>query len=253
MNDQMNMKLSELKCYPSLRQWLKEYCEEEKFICWHDYGPAEYSLYDSDPVKILLMNAESGGYEGCQNTPPNEYLKWIRKQPPIPTPRNGAVFVTLIREYIALLLANKPIPPFGRSRWVECRECRKDVDRLIKNMSGTIYMNASVTSNPNESSREDKARIRSDIRKFALYRKRFVEILKPRIVICAGLSAGDSLFIDGGAFPTSSLRKDSVFLIDNCVLVVMPHLSRPQLFHGYKGLHNIGLRCANLYRTTFST
>ena len=87
----------------------------------------------------------------------------------------------------------------------------------------------------------------SDVKEFASYRKRFIEILKPRIVICAGASARDSLFIDEGAFPRSTLREDSVFLIDNYVLVRTPHLSRPNGFGGYEALHKIGLQCANMY------
>jgi hypothetical protein len=244
MNDQMSRNLSELNDYPSLQHWLDEYCEGAGKPGWHQYGPANFPQYQSDPVKILLMSAESGGYEKCRQVPSGAYLDWIRNYEW--TPRQGSVFVTMIREYIALLQDNKPIPPFDRSRW---SECNKNVELLIKMMCRTIYMNARITSNGTESSREDKRGIKSDIEEFASYRRRFIQVLKPRIVICAGASARDALFIDGGAFPRSALLKEPVFVNDDYVLVVTRHLSR---FGGYAVMHEIGLKCAESYCSTFS-
>jgi hypothetical protein len=170
----VNKELSEQNDYWSLQQWLDEHCEEVKHTCWHNYGPADFLKYQSDSVKILLMSAESVDYEGCQKIPPDEYIRWIKDNQW--TPRNGSVFVTVIREYIALLLDNKSIPQFDHSR---LSECYQDVDLLIEKMRGTIYMNARITSNGTGSSREDKGRISSDVKEFAPYRKRFIQVLKP--------------------------------------------------------------------------
>ena len=235
----MNTDLSEVNDYWSLQDWLDDYCQEAKHDGWHNYGPADLPTYLSDPVRILLMGAESGGYEWCPKTPPDEYIKWIRGNEW--TPRNGSVFVAVIREYIALLLGEKPVPQFDRSRFAQYYQ---DVDLLVEKMRGTIYMNARVTSNDSRSSREDKGGIWSDINEFAPYRRQFIQVLRPRIVICAGASARESLFIDGGAFPSTALRKERVFPVDNCIVVMARHLSR---FGGYRIMHEIAFECASMY------
>jgi hypothetical protein len=235
--------LCDVTDYQSLQNWLDEYCEVGKHTCWHNYGPAEFSLYETEPVKILLMNAESVGYEGCQKVPSDTYLTWIRDRHP--TPRQGAVLVTIIRDYIDLMQKNKPIPAYDRCR---ASECYKNERLLIDKMRGTIYMNARITSNDTKSSREDKGRIWSDIKEFASFRRRFIQVLKPKIVICAGASARDALFIENGAFPKSALQKESTFVIDNCILVLTRHLAR---FGGYAAMHEVGLKCAKLYCATF--
>lgn len=234
----MNIDLSQLNDYASLQEWLDGHCGA-KYDGWHNYGPADEKTYQSDPVTILLMGAESVGYEGCPKTPPDEYIKWIEGNEW--TTRNGSVFVAAIREYIALLLRNKSVPQFDRSRFAQYYQ---NFALLVEKMRGTIYMNARVTSNGTGSRREDKGPISSDVKEFASYRRRFIEVLRPRIVICAGASARDSLFIDGGAFPRSALRKERVFPVDNCILVMTRHLAR---FGGYMVMHEIALECASMY------
>jgi hypothetical protein len=238
----MTQELSEVNDYESLRQWLNEHCKA-RHTCWHDYGPADYAVYLADPVKILLIGAESYDYGGCESIPPNEYLRWIEKGDK--TPRYSSVFVAVIREYIEFLLKRNQIPQFDRSRW--CGYYRNH--NLLKDrMCGTIYMNARVTSNDTGSSREDRESIMSDVREFAAYRKRFIDILRPRILICAGVSAKCSLFTDGGAFPVSAWRQeDAVFVLENYVLVNTPHLSRPTAFRGYENLHKIAVQGAKMY------
>ncbi len=238
----MNSELPSVSDYTSLQHWLNEYCENKPHPCWHNYGPADFSLYQSDPVKILLVGAESGGYDKCENVPPEEYLRWIRDGHK--TPRYSSVFIAMIRDYIALLAENKAIPPFQYNQWSRYYQ---DYELLIERMRATIYTNARITSNGTGSSIEDKARVLSDVVEFAPYRKRFVEILDPRIVICAGDSAAHALFIDGGAFQTASLRDEPVFVLDNHICVMTSHLSRPNGFGGYAALHQTALQCATFY------
>lgn len=234
--------LDELNDYHELQQWLSEYCEAARHPGWHNYGPSELKLYQADPVKILLVGAESYGYSGNKNVPPNEYLCWIRDRHR--TPHYSSVFIAFIREYIELLKSSKPIPPYKYAQW---RKYYYDDNLLIERMKPTIYTNARITSNGTGSTNEDKQRILSDVKEFAAFRKRFIEIMLPRIVICAGISSINCIFNDCGAFPKSALQKVPVFIYNNIIFVLIAHLSRPSAFGGYQGLHDIAVQCANIY------
>jgi hypothetical protein len=237
----MSASLSGLNDFPSLRRWLKDYCEKKGYDCWHDYGPADLEKYRSDPVKILLMNSESVEcYDKC--IPPDAYLEWIKNGEK--TPRYGSVLVTFIREYISLLWEQKPIPPFDQS---SASKLFQDVVCLLNNMRGTIYMNASIRTNDTGTSAEDKARVRSDAVEFAPYRKRLVEILRPGIIICGGESAKNGLFLEGGAFEQSAWKNESLFEAEDFTIVSTGHLGRPNVFGGYENLHQIASDCAAAY------
>ena len=238
--------ISELNDYPSLQKWLNDYCEAAGYTCWHNYGPADLAAYLSDPVKILLVNSESGGYEGCKNVPSDEYLQWIEDR--WTTPRNGSVLVTLIRDYISLLIEQQAIPPFDRSL---TSKIYQNTSRLLNVMRGTIYMNARITSNDTGSMAEDKSNVLSDAQEFAVYRKKLVEILKPRIIICAGESAKDSIFLADGVFPKSALQEKDVFILEDFIVVKTRHLSRMGLSGGYEHLNQLAAECAELYLQKF--
>jgi hypothetical protein len=231
--------LDTIKDYNAIQGWLDDYCQAKGKEGWHNYGPADLRLYESDPVKIMLMGAESLGYEKCLKVPSDAYIEWIRKREW--TPRNGAVFVSTIRDYISRLTQGSATPEFDKAGFTDRYQ---NVDLLVKEMSGTIYMNARITSNGTGTNREDKAQIACDLLEFAEYRRRFLEIMKPEIVICAGASATDSLFGENGPFPRSALQKGNVFEIGNILFVITRHLSR---FGGYKAMHEIGLQCAKMY------
>lgn len=231
--------------FAALSHWLNQYCEEQGHTCWHNYGPADLSAYEADPVKILLVNSESGGYEGCRNVPPNEYLRWIKDR--WRTPRYGSVLVTLIRRGIETTQNGLPIQQLGHGG---VSAIYQNDELLEEAMRRTIYMNARITSNDTGSSLEEKGAVISDAIEFAAYRKRFVEVMRPRIIICSGDSAKSSLFIDGGVFEPNSFQNESVFLVDNHIVVSVPHLSRPQIFKGYASFEKIAEKCAQMFNDT---
>ena len=240
--------LSDTDDYESVQAWLNQYCEAAGYDGWHNYGSADLSRYLSDPLKILFVGSESVGYEGVPRVPPNEYIKWIKDRQW--TSRLAAVFVSMVRCSVSLLMEQRDSPLLGIGLG---RENYQNSDLLLEMMRGTIYMNARITSNGTGSSAEDKARVLSDCREFAQYRRRFVEILMPRIIICAGNSARDSMFIDGGPFLASSLRSEKVFLLGEHIVVMIPHLARLSAVGGYDGLNRVARSCANAFVKTFVT
>ncbi len=187
------------------------------------------------------MNSESFDNDG-KGIPPDAYLLWIKDG--WRTPRYGSVLVTLIRNYISSLSEQKVIPTFDIS---VTKSIYRDVDRLLNVMRATVYVNARITTNDTGTSAEDKPRVWSDAVEFAPYRKRLIEILKPGIIICAGGSARDAIFLEGGAFEQSAWKNESVFEVEDFIIVSTGHLSRPNLFGGYENLHQIASDCAAAY------
>jgi hypothetical protein len=114
-------------------------------------------------------------------------------------------------------------------------------------MKGTAYVNARVSSNGSGSPNEQKAQVLAEIAEFADYRKRLVQILRPEIIICAGTSAKDAIFQKGGVFEPTALSGDAVFRHGQSVVVITSHLSRPPLFGGYEGLHELACKCSALH------
>ena len=233
--------LSTIDSYSKLQDWLDDYCSSRQYECWHKYGPADYEKYRSEPVKILLINSESWGYAGCGAVPPDEYLKWIKDR--WNTPRYGALLVALIRDYISQIGAGRKDPPYDHDRM---QNWYQDDNILIESMRPTIYMNTRITSNDTGESKEDQEGVMADSAEFLSYRKRFVEILKPRIIICAGDSAKQLMLSDGGVFPEIAIP-GPIFNSNEMVFMITQHLSRPNLFGGYCGLHEIALNCASVF------
>lgn len=228
-----------------LQVWLDHHCKSKGHPCWHHYGPADLSLYETQPPNIMIVNSESGGYRGCEGVPSDEYLKWIKGGVKRwPTPRYGSLLVTFIRRYAREVREGKTPAQFDRAMFSRIYQ---DTDVLVENMRATIYMNARITSNDSNTPHEQKAAVMSDAREFGAYRRRFLEILRPDIVICAGASARDAVFHSGGAFEPSELACDAVFSTRQCSVIVIPHLSRPGLFGGYANLHEVAHKCVALH------
>lgn len=241
----MTTPLEKVNDLAGLQEWLDHYCETKPYSCWHQYGPSDLSLYEAQKPKIMLVNAESGGYDGCKRVPADEYLKWIRGgKKRWPTPRYGSVLVSFIRRYAHEMREGGISSKFDRSLWSRLYQ---DTDALIEKMRATIYMNARVTSSDSDKPHEQKAAVMADAREFACYRKRFVEILRPDFIICGGTSARDAIFHSGGVFEPTDRVGDSVFSRGQCIVVITPHLSRPGLFGGYKHLDEIARKCAALH------
>ena len=75
----MELKLKEVKNYEDLKTWIDEYGHNKNLPCWHHYGPADFSCYNAQSPKIMLVNSESVGYEKSKSTPVDEYVQWIQK------------------------------------------------------------------------------------------------------------------------------------------------------------------------------
>ena len=86
-------------------------------------------------------------------------------------------------------------------------------------MISTAYMNARITSNDTGTTHEDKAGINADIKEFSAYRKKFINILNPKIIICAGKSATDVIFGSYGVYPKAN-STDAVFKWKNLINIV---------------------------------
>lgn len=234
--------LPEIDNFCDLQQWFNDYCEANKYTCWHNYGPADYTKYLAESVKILLINSESMGYEGCYKVSSDEYLKWIKKGGK--TPRYGSILVALIREYIKKINENNSEKHiFDKNKISSYFD---NVSILIKNMDYTSYMNARITSNDTGETQEDKENVTSNTKEFSAYRKKFVEILEPKIIICAGNSAADTIFSNYGVYPEAN-STDAVFKWKNIIFVKTKQLGNPTRFGGYKELDNLAFKCAELY------
>lgn len=234
--------LNEAKNLFELQSWLDNYCTTKKRPGWHHYGPASLDGYEASSPKIMLVNAESGGYEDCCGVPQNEYITWIEGG--WNTPRYGAVLITAIRQAVQNLLDNVETVPFDRHSYIRIYS---DTDLLLENMRPTIYMNARVASNDSGSSREQVSEVLSDAAEFAHYRARFVEVMQPDVVVCAGKSAKSAMFADQGVFHPDQLSADGVVKIGKTTVVLSPHLSRPNVFGGYEQLHKLARECASVF------
>jgi hypothetical protein len=239
--------LEEAQDLSDLQAWLNCYCQEKGHDCWHQYGPADPVLYHSSNPRVMLINSESGGYEECGQIPSDEYLKWI--QSGWNTPRYSAVFVTAIRKHIDTFSHGRSASELSPS-WY--RECFQDGVSLAHSMRNTIYMNARITSNDSNTPHEQKPEVMSDVHEFALYREKFVDVMRPEIIISGGKSARECVshslgLFDPWAAPTKPVEKFGKYIV-----VTMPHFSRPQLFGGYAGLDSIAKESASLFLSSES-
>lgn len=226
----------------ALQAWLDQYCNDKGYKGWHHYGPADPALYDATRPRIMLVNSETGGYEDCQSVPADEYLTWIRDG--WQTPRYGSVLVSTVRRHIEGQRQGLPSLQYENS-WY--REAYRDGEGLAEAMRATIYMNARITSNDSNTRYEQKWQVMTDVNEFAFYRKRFVEVMQPEIIICGGTSARDAIFHKDGAFDPASIPVDSVGRVGECIVIVTSHLSCPGYFGGYEGLDQLARECASLY------
>ncbi|MEN9359319.1 MAG: hypothetical protein RL095_854 [Verrucomicrobiota bacterium] len=239
----MSRDLNDAKSYSDLKTYLDIYGQIEGLSCWHNYGPADYSLYISQSPKIMVINSESVGYDDSKSTPADEYMKWIKDG--WKTPHFTALFVTMIRKYCKEFRDTHVLPPYSKptfsSQYKKCEE-------LLESMKGTIYMNARITSNGTGSFREETQAVLQDSTRFADYRKKYMEILDPEIVICAGSSAHDAMFTKNSAFGEDVRpSRHSVSKIQNRIVISLNHFSRPQGFRGYQGLHDLATQCCYIY------
>ena len=135
-----------------LDAWLDRHCESAGHSCWHHYGPSDLLLYEAQKPRVMLVNSESGGYDGCGSIPADVYLTWIKDR--WSTPRYGAVLVTAIRRYTLEMREGRSPVEFDRPLF---SNTYNNTDALIENMRATIYMNARVTSNASDSRHEQKS------------------------------------------------------------------------------------------------
>ncbi len=238
-------KLDKLSTPESLSGWLREYCNERAFSGWHNYGAADPKGYMNSSPRMMLINSESGGYQDCPDVPSDEYLVWIKDR--WKTPRFASVLVAAIKQLSNELYQGMQSPGIVPD---EMRKLYQSTNRLLDDMRTTIYMNARITSNDSGSPNEQTQAVRRDAKEFAAYRKRFVEVWNPEIVICAGKSACESLFLEEGLHSPDQLLPSSVFRLGGRTFVVTPHLSRPNAFGGYEFMASVALEAAKM---TFSS
>jgi len=224
---------------PALNRWLDDYCKAVDYIGWHHYGPADLLSYESEPVRILLVNAESYGYDKVRGaTKQCEYLQWVRSGNR--TPVRSSIFTCMLRQFIEIYKGGTSMPAFEPFRW--SRSGWK-LDELCESMKGTAYMNARVTSNGSGVTKEQKREINSQLMPLAAYRRRLYQLLRPQIVVCGGISAVNCMFCDGGPFPSASRRNESVFAVDTCLIIWSGHFSRVSR----RALYETAIRAANEY------
>jgi hypothetical protein len=233
--------IASIDAYTELQKWLNDYCHIAGHESWHCYGPADYSKYESSAVKVMVIGSESMGF-GDKGSPPDEYLKWISAR--YATPRNTAVLVSLIKQFSEVRPTDASYPVIQKS---DVSKLYQDEPLLLSRMVETIYMNARISSNNTGGTKEEGRAVDIDIKEFAEFRKHYIRISAPDIIICAGRKAKSALFIEGGAFMPSQSPTSLVSVVDGCVVVTVAHLSRPSLFGGYVGLVKVAQDTAEAF------
>ncbi len=193
---------------------------------------------------MMVIGSESMGYGG-KGSPPDEYLKWISAG--YATPRYTAVLVSLIKKFSEVQLTQTSLPIIQKS---DVSKLYRDEPHLLSKMAETIYMNARISSNNTGGTKEEGRAVDSDIKEFAEFRKHYIRISAPDMIICAGQKAWSALFIDGGAFLPSQAPKSPVSVIAGRVVVKVAHLSRPNLFGGYVCLVKLAQDAAEAFIET---
>lgn len=221
-----------------LEAWLDEYCEGNNKSCWHHYGPANLEAYFEDPLKIIIISAESWGYDWCKRVPRNEYLKWITKKDP--TPRYASVIVCAIASAIESLMHGEVPQSYEKSCY---QKLYRDDSVILPRMERTGYLNARISSNATGLTHEDRGGINQDIIEYSAYRKKLISLLDPNIVICAGNSAFNSVFGEGRLWSMPAEAKP-VYVLDDRLVVRTAH---PRRMKDYKKIDTIANQVACNY------
>lgn len=207
---------------------LDKQCNILEISGWHRYGPIEPTKYAKSDYRVLFLNSESVGFEGCGPVPADEVLKWLDYN----TPRNCALMNFIIFYLIDYYKEKKAFPYFDYNFY---KKTRADIDSLKAIFVFSAYMNTRISSNDTGSFNEDIHSVNNEIIMFQSYRKKLIHLLDPALIVIGGKQAKNAVSNLYGL----SLEYNTIIKMENTTLLVLKHTSRLSFLGGYSGIDSI--------------
>ena len=228
--------LNKLNSYNDLHDFyslLSVYCKNQNYTGWHLYGPVNEEEYKNTKPKILVINSESGGFEGSGPVSASAVINWIDYK----TPRYSIVFASALIQY----LNDRQYFDFDEYYYKKLYQNR---EILLKNLNTISYANTRFTSNTT-GRHEETIEVDAEVDEFAIYRNKLISIINPDFIIASGKHAKRAISLYLEKYD-NDISYESVMKVNNKIIIFSKHLSNPRDFGGYYTMHEKIVQAINI-------